>query len=217
MQKTSRPLTARERRDLGPALGMQKIKSDTFWYFQIPLLSLAGIPLGHLFSRPILASILISGGLYLSLLLAASLLMPLYRYLCSKMRTASERKRDADLAGGVADVFTYEATEVLRVAEKEDEGSHYFLHLADGSVLYLTGQYLYEYESRKRKKFPSTRFDIVVAPQSRLVLRIISRGEYLEPVKNLKPFRPELYQAGEVPDDLEIVSISWDEIEAKYS
>jgi hypothetical protein len=52
----------------------------------------------------------------------------------------------ADLAAGVATLTTYEATDALRVEEFEDEGSQYYLKLADGRVLFLAGQYLYEYE-----------------------------------------------------------------------
>src|SRR5215831_9448645 len=37
------------------------------------------------------------------------------------------------------------ATRAFGVEEYEDEGLHYFLELTDGSVLYLSGQYLYDF------------------------------------------------------------------------
>src|SRR5258706_15511593 len=37
------------------------------------------------------------------------------------------------------------ARRALQVDEFEDEGSHYFIELANGDVLFLTGQYLYDY------------------------------------------------------------------------
>jgi hypothetical protein len=41
---------------------------------------------------------------------------------------------------------SFKARRAFQVEEYEDEGSHYFIELADSSVLFLTGQYLYEYE-----------------------------------------------------------------------
>lgn len=47
----------------------------------------------------------------------------------------------------VSEIFV--ATRAFQVEEFEDEGSHYYIELADGAVLYLNGQYLYDYEPIK--------------------------------------------------------------------
>src|SRR4029079_8096775 len=41
----------------------------------------------------------------------------------------------------------YKAKRAFEVEEFEDEGLHYFIELANGGVLYLNGQYLYEYQA----------------------------------------------------------------------
>ena len=74
---------------------------------------------------------------------------------------------DADVrrleAAGLIESTDYRATRAFEVKEFEDEGPHYFLELDDGRVLYLSGQYLYEYEPRtgkspKPRQFPCTDF-----------------------------------------------------------
>lgn len=40
----------------------------------------------------------------------------------------------------------FQARRAFGVREFDDEGLHYFLELADGRVLFLSGQYLYDYE-----------------------------------------------------------------------
>ena len=51
--------------------------------------------------------------------------------------------------------------------EFEDEGLHYFIELVDGRVLFLSGQYLYDYEpisddpeSNQPRSFPCTEFTV---------------------------------------------------------
>ena len=82
----------------------------------------------------------------------------------------------------------FQANRALQVEEYEDEGLHYYLELNDGSVLYLNGQYLYEYEpveddpelSRERR-FPCTEFTIGRYKTEGYVLDIITRGDPFEP------------------------------------
>ena len=40
----------------------------------------------------------------------------------------------------------FTASRAFAVEEFEDEGSHYFVDLTDNRVLFLSGQYLYDYE-----------------------------------------------------------------------
>jgi hypothetical protein len=61
----------------------------------------------------------------------------------------------------------YLAKRAFQVEEFEDEGSHYYIELDDGGVLFLSGQYLYEYEPvfrrdrlERPRSFPCTRFSL---------------------------------------------------------
>ena len=120
-----------------------------------------------------------------------------------------------DLAQGVAEVQTFRVRECYRLAELEDEGSSYYLHLEDGSVLFLSGQYLYEPE--EKKQFPCTEFDIVRAPDSRVLLGLVCRGLYLPPIKRLRAFSLAELRDGQAPEDGEIVRLQWEEVEASHA
>jgi len=120
-----------------------------------------------------------------------------------------------DLDGGVANIFSFSAKEAILVEEFTDEGSQYFIRLQDDSVLFLRGQYLYASEARK--EFPSTEFEITQSPHTKIVFEIICRGTYLAPTKELKPFRAEHFEKDKIPQDMELLTIPWTEIETKYS
>ena len=68
---------------------------------------------------------------------------------------------------GLVESQEFQARRALQVDETEDEGIHLFLELDDGLVLFLSGQYLYEYgadedvdghEPNQDCLFPNTRF-----------------------------------------------------------
>jgi len=120
-----------------------------------------------------------------------------------------------DLAQGVAEVRTFRARECYRVEELEDEGSSYYLHLEDGPVLFLSGQYLYEPEDKK--EFPCTEFDIVRGPRSRVLLGVVCRGSYLPPIKRLRAFSVAELRDGQAPEDGEMVGIQWEDVEAQHA
>ncbi len=57
---------------------------------------------------------------------------------------ACARERERLRGQGLLRRDEYRVTRAFRLAERLVEGPHYFLELADGRVLYLCGQYLYE-------------------------------------------------------------------------
>jgi hypothetical protein len=120
-----------------------------------------------------------------------------------------------DLAEGLAEVQTFRARECYRVEELDDEGVSYYLHLEDGAVLFLSGQYLYEPE--ENKTFPCTEFDLVRGPRSRRLLNLVTRGSYLNPLKTLKAFRLTGLRDGQGPVDGEILDMKWEDVEAKHA
>jgi hypothetical protein len=82
----------------------------------------------------------------------------------------------------------FEARRAFGIAESDDEGLHYFLELGDGRVLYLTGQYLYDYEPisdeselNQPRRFPCTAFTIRRHKTEGYVLEIVCRGTVIEP------------------------------------
>jgi hypothetical protein len=84
----------------------------------------------------------------------------------------------AELVEGVVEVTRYRAVDAIAVAEAEDEGLSFFLRLQDGEVLFISGQYLYEFEG---SAFPSTLFEVTRTPTSRVLLAFRPLGEYLKP------------------------------------
>jgi cation transport ATPase len=83
---------------------------------------------------------------------------------------------------------TFRARRAFQVDEFEDEGSSYFVELEDLSVLFLTGQYLYDYEPLKSRSsatqlrsFPATEFTIRRHKENGFVVDILCHGTVLEP------------------------------------
>lgn len=82
----------------------------------------------------------------------------------------------------------YQARRAFGVEEPEDEGLHYFLELVDGRVLYLGGQYLYDYEPitddpevNQSRRFPCTEFTIRRHKAEGYVAEVVCRGTAIEP------------------------------------
>jgi len=98
-------------------------------------------------------------------------------------------------AQGLVVSTDFRATRAFEVEEFEDEGRHYFMELADGTVLYLNGQYLYDYgidpDSREEKDstgFPNTEFTVRRHSAEDYVLDIICKGKPLKPEATAPPF-----------------------------
>lgn len=87
---------------------------------------------------------------------------------------------------GLIESAEFRAKRAFQIEEYEDEGPHYFLELDDGSVLYLNGQYLYDYEllddaeSDQEELFPCTDFVIKRHKSEHYVIELIPSGTPLE-------------------------------------
>lgn len=102
----------------------------------------------------------------------------------------------------------YHARRAFQVEENEDEGSNYFLELADGRVLFISGQMLYEYEpdeSGGPRRFPCTEFELVLKSGTRDMLDLHCRGQALEPEVLAPAFTIEDFKSGWTPENLEIL------------
>ena len=93
----------------------------------------------------------------------------------------------------------FSARRAFSVEEFEDEGLHFFIELSDGGILYLSGQYLYDYA-----RFPSTEFMISRHREAGWVADIQCRGTLIEAEELELSFSKSHFEAGLVPDDGEI-------------
>jgi hypothetical protein len=81
-------------------------------------------------------------------------------------KTAQEHIRELEQLD-LLESTAFRATRAFGVEEFEDEGLHYFLELVDRRVLFLSGQYLYDYEPisddtdvNQPRSFPCTEFTV---------------------------------------------------------
>jgi hypothetical protein len=109
----------------------------------------------------------------------------------------------------------YRATRAFQMEEVEDEGAQYFIELKNGSVLFLCGQYLYDYEpatgrgrTQQPRQFPCTEFSILRHKQHGWIVDVECGGTVLEPECEAPPFGDE-----EPPADGDIITNrSYDDI-----
>jgi len=149
---------------------------------------------------------LLVGGFFLFIFLA----MVLFRgkgprRISAEAYAARIRKLEKD---GLLIPQTFRARRAFQVDEFEDEGSHYFIELVDGAVLFLTGQYLYDYEpvkgrtsTTRLRSFPSTEFTIRRHKETGFAVDISCQGEVIEP-EGLAPwFDEEDFRKQLIPED----------------
>ena len=125
---------------------------------------------------------------------------------------------------GLLATTDFQARRAFGVQEYEDEGLHYFLELSDGRVLFLSGQYLYEYEpceddpeNREPRRFPCTDFTILRHKVEGHVMELICRGTVLEPEFIALPFPKQQAWSEDIPEDGEIISDrTYDQIKALF-
>jgi hypothetical protein len=112
----------------------------------------------------------------------------------------------------------FRAVQALEIVDEfEDGGLSYFLELESGEVLFLWGQYLYDYDARagRSRAFPSTEFTVRRHKEKGHVVDIVCGGTVLEPELAATPFREVDFKAGKVPEDGEIIrDRTYDEIKA---
>jgi len=116
------------------------------------------------------------------------------------------------------------ARRAFEVKESGDEGLHYFIELEDGSVLYLTGQYLYDYapldadddEPATPRRFPCTSFELFRNRRDQYTFDIACAGEVLEPEAVTPPFSRRDHRERRVPKDAEVIAgKTYDELKAE--
>lgn len=152
---------------------------------------------------------------------AAGLGFARYLYRKTEPLLAAEREAHArDLAAGTAVCTTFDVVDALRVEEFEDEGSAYYLKLADGRVLFLQGQYLYEYEDGiadddgkpMPARFPAARFTVERTAGSGLMLDLTGLGRVIPVSGVLPPFTEDQHRADAVPQDGDILTIDFESL-----
>lgn len=126
-------------------------------------------------------------------------------------RTAAEFLAELERLG-LLETATFRATRAFGVQEFEDEGLHYFLELDDGRVLFLSGQYLYDYEPitddpgmNQPRMFPCTEFTVRRHRTERYGIDILCGGRVLEPEAVGPPFSKKAWAAKQVPEDGQIL------------
>jgi hypothetical protein len=149
--------------------------------------------------------------------LLAALPMALVGLNRSGFRPGFRRKT---LEGGIAELEAkgklvrqrFDATRAFAVDQIEDEGPHYYIELVDGRMLYLNGQYLYDYESidddpelNQERLFPNTAFEVLRHRDTGYVIHIACSGLVLEPELTAPSFNREELRRG-VPEDGQIIT-----------
>lgn len=106
----------------------------------------------------------------------------------------------------------FHARRAFCVQEFDDEGLHYFLELTDGRVLFLSGQYLYDYEpiaddfeGNQPRRFPCTDFTIRRHKTEGYVVELICRGAVIEPEFFAPPFPRQKQWSGRFPEDGQLI------------
>ena len=127
---------------------------------------------------------------------------------------------DLEKQGLLAD-SAFRARRAFEVEETEDEGLHYFLELDDGRVLYLNGQYLYDYapitddpELNQARQFPCTEFTVRRHKTTGYVVDVQCEGTVLEPETLTPRFTREDWKKHRVPEDGEILNVEYDSLKA---
>jgi len=115
-------------------------------------------------------------------------------------------------AQNLLSVEKFNARRAFQVEEFEDEGSHYFIELEDASVLFLTGQYLYEYEALSKgkeiehsRRFPNTEFVVRRHSKKGYVIDILCNGSVIEPEIVAPAFDTDDFGTNRIPEDGQII------------
>jgi hypothetical protein len=136
-----------------------------------------------------------------------------------RFKTFEQQVRELEQADQLV-TTTYTAVRAFAAEEFEDEGSHYFLELVDGRVLFLTGQYLYETDPTDTdpRRFPCTEFTLRHHRSEGHPVDIQCRGTVLEPeltapAESLHPaFAGDFLADGEILTDP-----SYDELKSRLA
>lgn len=138
-------------------------------------------------------------------------------------KTAEEHRRELEQLG-LLESTEFRATRAFGVEEFEDEGLHYFLELSSGGVLFLSGQYLYDYEpisddpeANQARSFPCTEFTVRRHQREGYVVELLCGGTVLEPEVMAPPFGKSVWQANRVPEDGQVITgTTYDQLKREY-
>lgn len=160
--------------------------------------------------------------LIIGMLISMVLALILFRERDTPVPWASLEEHIAQLeANGLIQRDHFKATRAFSLDEFEDEGCHYYIELEDGRVLYLNGQYLYDYdpienddnpEEAQVRTFPCTEFEIVRHKTEEYVICLECKGQVLEPEVEAPHFTKVDFKANRIPEDGTILSESYDKL-----
>jgi len=121
-------------------------------------------------------------------------------------------------------VFWYKsckATRAFGVEEFEDEGLHFYIELEEGGVLFLSGQYLYDFEpvdDKSARIFPCSNFSVHRHRNNGYVIDITCGGYILEPEIMVPHFTIKELENDNVPYDGETIrNITYDSLKNDLS
>lgn len=137
-----------------------------------------------------------------------------------RAKSAEEQVRELEEQNLIVDDH-YRATRAFAVEEFEDEGSTYYVELADGRVLFLQGQYLYDYEPieddpefNQPRTFPCTEFTLRRHREKGYTVDLLCAGRVFEPEVTAPPFGEEAL-AEDFPQDGDLITgQTYDELKA---
>lgn len=135
--------------------------------------------------------------------------------------TGAEHRQELERLG-LLESTAFRATRAFGVEELEDEGLHFFVELTDGRVLFLSGQYLYDYEANldigtTHRSFPCTEFTVQRHKTEGYVVEIVCGGAVLEPEVMAPSFEKKVWERNQIPADGAVITgVSYDRLKQDH-
>ena len=187
------------------------------------LVLMVGVGLATYFKLPVWAATALTLTLGGGGVIAALLLSGGRNALRMRGRPVEEVLADLEQKGLLVS-SSFEAKRAFAVEETEDEGLHYYLELANQQVLFLSGQYLYDYEPidddpevDQKRTFPCTTFTVHRHRTEHYVVQIECAGDVLEPESTFRGFSGADYKAGAIPADGDLLKLGYEELKLQRS
>ena len=206
METKRRPMTARERRELGALVS--PVTSAARAVLFLVVLGAVGW---------VLRSVQIAAtevGFPVWAVVTAALGSALYRRAgrWTGGRELRGRIRD-DLSGGEMSVHVIRVAEAVVAPEIEDEGPVVFIRDEDGTVLFFAGQ---EVGRRRGRGFPWSAFEVSHAPKSQQLIGTRSLGGRFEPVRERAPLGwAEAKELGVVEAEYGVLEMEWADVRGR--
>ena len=129
-----------------------------------------------------------------------------------KMKKLSRRNKS--LQKEFVEELTIDVFQAIKVEEFEDEGIGYYLDVAEGKVLFIQGQYLYDEDEngKPEMKIPSTRMKFIRVVGSGLLLDFTCLGNYLSPSHVNPPFTTQDFERDRVHYDGDIFEADFESL-----